>query len=152
MRAQLANNHANSLGELAAVADAIWAQYGGKFPTAAAEITVAAATADSHWGHSPSPHHPNNKGGKNHGCSKSHHDGGRGRNGSRAQTPGWCDSYKEEWCWYHNKWAPESVWKTLRERESHRKNQVRIARIFAGGGRGGLHNCALALGAVPMLL
>ena len=87
------------------MADTIWAQYGGKFPTAATEITVAAATADS-----PSPHHP------------------------------------------HNKWAPESVWKTLHERESHRKNQVRIARIFAGGSRGGLHNCALALGVVPMLL
>ena len=85
MRAQLANYNATSPGDLSAAADAIWAQYGGKFT--AAEVTVAAATADGQRGRSPSPRHVNNKGG-NRGRSLQCQDGGKGGTSSRNQTPG----------------------------------------------------------------
>ena len=73
MRAQLANYNASSPGDLAAAADAIWAQYGGKFPAAAAEVTVAAASADGQRGRSPLPRHVHNKGG-NRGRSRHRQD------------------------------------------------------------------------------
>ena len=41
MRAQLANHSARDPNQLAAAADAIWAQYGGKFPSTATELTIA---------------------------------------------------------------------------------------------------------------
>ena len=88
MHAQLDNYNTTLPGDLAAAADAIWAQYGGKFPTAApAEVTVAAAMADSQRGRSVSPRHANNTGG-NRGRSRHHQDGGKGGTSSRNQTPG----------------------------------------------------------------
>ena len=87
MRAQLVNYNASSPGDLTAAADAIWAQYGGKFPAATAEVTVAAATADGQRGRSPSPRHVNNKGG-NRGRSRQCQDDGKGCTSSRNQTPG----------------------------------------------------------------
>ena len=57
MHAQLANYQAVTAGQLPSATNDIWAQYGGKFPTAAvAKLTVAAATAsDNPRGRSPSP-------------------------------------------------------------------------------------------------
>ena len=101
MRAQLANHSARDPNQLAAAADAIWAQYGGKFPSTSAELTVAAATGSiSCQGHSPLPRRNNN----NPGDNKSHGSSGKSR-GGRAQTPGWRDNWREEWCWYHKNWA-----------------------------------------------
>ena len=104
MHAQLANYPARDPYQLAAAADAIWAQYGSKFPSIAAELTVAAATgSNSHQGHSPLPRRNNaNRSGR----SKSR--GGGKSCGGRAQTPGWRDSWREEWCWYHNNWASKA--------------------------------------------
>ena len=111
MRAQLANYQATSPGDLAAAADAIWAQYGGKFPAAAAaEVTVAAATAAGQRGRSPSPGRHNNKGG-NRGRSRHRRDGGKGGNGGnggnggRPQTPGGQQPWRQSWCWIHNKFG-----------------------------------------------
>ena len=104
MRAQLANYQATSPGDLAAAADAIWAQYGGKFPAAAAEVTVAAATAAGQRGRSPSPGRPNNKGG-NRGRSRHRRDGGKGGNGGRPQTPGGQQPRRQSWCYIHNKYG-----------------------------------------------
>ena len=105
MRAQLANYPARDPNQLAAAADAIWAQYGGKFPSTAAELTVAAATSsNSRQSRSPSPRRNNdNRGGR----SKSRGSSGKSRNG-RAQTPCWRDKRRDEWCWYHNKWASKA--------------------------------------------
>ena len=104
MRAQLANYQAISLGDLVAAADAIWAQYGGKFPAAAAaEATVAAATAATgHRGRSPSPGCHNNKGGPR-GRSKYRQDGGKGGKGGRQQTPGGQQQQNQSWCRNHNR-------------------------------------------------
>ena len=111
MCAQLANYNTTSPRDLAAAADAIWAQYSGKFPSAnAAEVTVATATADGHRGLSPSTRHFNSKGGGNRGCTKSVHDsgkGGKGSKGGRAQTQG-RKQQKEEWCFYNNKWEAQA--------------------------------------------
>ena len=105
MRAQLANYQATSPGDLAAAADAIWAQYGGKFPAAAAaEVTVAAATAAGQRGRSPSPGRHNNKGG-NRGRSRHRRDGGKGGNGGRPQTPGGQQPRQQSWCFIHNKYG-----------------------------------------------
>ena len=100
MRTQLANYNASSPGDLAAAADAIWAQYGSKFP-AAAEVMVAAATAVSQRGRSPSPRHVNNKG-SNRGPSRHRQDGG---NGGRNQTPGGQQPRRPSWCFIHNKYG-----------------------------------------------
>ena len=108
MHAQLANYRADNPGQLTAAADAIWALYGSKFPTeAATEITVAAATTDGHCGCFTSPHRPSTNNSNNHGHSKCRLDGGNCCS-SGAQTPGWKDSWREEWCWYHNKWAAKA--------------------------------------------
>ena len=105
MRAQLANYLARDPNQLAAAANAIWAQYGSKFPSTAAELTVAAATgSDNRQGRSLSPQCNNNN---CSGRSKSHGGGSKSR-GSIAQTPGWKDSWKEEWCLYHNNWASKA--------------------------------------------
>ena len=106
MRAQLANYQAISPGDLAAAADAIWAQYGGKFPAAAAaEATVAAATTAGHRDRSNSPGRNNFKGG-NRGRSSHRHNGGRGGQGGRHQTPGnKKPPQNPSWCWKHNKFG-----------------------------------------------
>ena len=39
--AQLDNHPARDPNQLAAAADALWAQYGGKFPSTATELTIA---------------------------------------------------------------------------------------------------------------
>ena len=109
MRAQLANYNVSSPGDLAAAADAICAQYGGKFPAAAAaEVTVAAASADGQWGHSPSPRHVHNKGG-NRGRSRHRQDGGKGGNGGCNQTPGRRQPRQPSWCFIHNKLGAAAI-------------------------------------------
>ena len=100
MRAQLANYNATSPGDLSAAADAIWAQYGGKFT--AAEVTVAAATADGQRGRSLSPRHVHNKG-SNRGRSHHRQDGG---NCGRNQTP---SGRQPSWCFIHNKYGAAAI-------------------------------------------
>ena len=57
--AQLDNHPTRDPNQLAAAPDAIWAQYGGKFPSTATELTIAAATGSnspqSRQGRSPTP-------------------------------------------------------------------------------------------------
>ena len=103
-----ANNNATSPGDLDTAADAIWAQYGGKFP-AAAEATMAAATADrSQWGRSLSPHRFNNKS-RNRGQSHHRQDGGKGDTGSRYQMPGRKPLRRQSWCFIHSKFGAAAI-------------------------------------------
>ena len=87
--ASSSNNLSFSRHHLTAAAHAIWAQYGAKFPSNAAELTVATATSsNSHQSHSPSSRCNNDN---CSGNSKSRSNGSKNR-GGRAQTPGWKDS------------------------------------------------------------
>ena len=108
IRTQLATCHAKNPVQLAAEADEIWRQHGGRFASAAA--CISAALPSRSRSRSPSvvstrPATGDGKSGGRDGGRNANRNGG-GRDG-RAATPG-PKKGTEKWCGYHKRWGADA--------------------------------------------
>ena len=109
IRTQLATCHAKNPVQLAAEADEIWRQHGGRFASAAA--CISAALPSRSRSRSPSvvstrPATGDGKSGGRDGGRNANRNGG-GRDG-RAATPGPKQKGTGKWCDYHRHWGADA--------------------------------------------